>query len=124
MAVSCREENGIMVMTFSGCVSKQEALSAREEASLRQMKDGVRAYLVDIRNAQIPISTTDLYDFFASLNAAFDFRTRHAVLYSPEKNDLADIAFGENMSVNRGIFLRVFSQKAEALAWLNNENSS
>ena len=124
MAVSLRVNKDIVFMTFSGDVSKQEAIDPRLEASKHHRQGIARGFLVDVRNAQIHMSTIELYDFFTTLQEMFAPGTKHAVVYSPETNDLSDIAFGENVSANRGIMLKMFSQKDEAMTWLSNENST
>lgn len=78
---------------------------------------GFSRLLLDITGVAPPKSEIDRYLVGAYAAERLAHRVRVAVLWQDEHIN----RFGENTAVNRGAVHRVFSDRAEALAWLRSE---
>lgn len=119
MTVTFHLDNDILIMTLTGNWSLPDAVPTRAESAQLQRKHNIRSILVDVRKARIELSTLELFDFCASFQSTFLPGTRHAVLYSHEDHDLSDITFAENVSRNRGVIMKMFTDHNDALEWLH-----
>ncbi len=109
----------VVEICYTEYMTLEEAESAREEARRILDEHGLRRILVDTRQAQVRLSTMDLYRFGSSLNQVLPFGTRIATLYTEEAFSSEDARFLESVSSIRGIPFRVFTEVDEALAWLS-----
>jgi hypothetical protein len=98
--------------------------SIRLAKSLREKAVGLDFnVLYDARKLQEPKSITPVYDFTAKLSSIID-STAHrkvmvAFLYKPGNHD--DFwQFYEDASVDRGLVIKIFIDKEEAIRWLSN----
>lgn len=78
---------------------------------------GFSRLLLDITGVAPPKSEIDRYTVGAYAAERLGHRVRVAVLWQDEHIN----RFGENTAVNRGAVHRVFSDRAEALAWLRDD---
>ncbi len=124
MPTSFRTEKGILFVTITGKLSLDHALEARAETAEIVKGQAVRRVLGDIRNADVDVSTNDIFQCTAALADLFPSDTKHAVVFSSETCSREDAAFAENVAMNRGVLLKMFSQLDEARDWLLEDGSS
>lgn len=111
-------ENDILVMTLHGKYTYEDSLPIREQSVQLMHKHKLRLILVDLRDAYLDFSTYEFFEFCISFQQRFPPDTRHAVVYSTRYDDVSNLAFAENVSRNRGIILKIFTDVDEARAWL------
>ena len=118
MSVEFRLENTILIMEVRGTLSIHDMRGVRAESADLTAEHGLSKLLVDIREAGLAITATEIFEFMASFGDLFPASTKHAVVYSPEAFDPENAAFGEMVAANRGIPIRMFTDMDEARRWL------
>jgi len=87
-----------------------------QEVVHRAKENNCKRFLNDLQIANISLSIADLYETPAMvLQEEFDRTWKRAVVVK-EGSDKTD--FYETTASNRGISIKVFTHKNEALAWL------
>jgi len=124
MTVDYHTEKSILVITLVGDLLKQDALRVQREASKRQKENGTRGILIDARLARSRLSTIDRFEFYSSFQEVYSSGTKHAVVYSPGNHDLSEITFAENVTFNRGVCLKMFTDIDEARDWMGQKDES
>lgn len=100
-----------------------EIYAAREETARHLADNGFRKVFVDIRNATMDVTTMEIFGFSASYRDLLQLDVRIAIVYSPESVNREDVLFSETAARNRGILLRIFTEKDEALDWFESPES-
>ena len=90
---------------------QNQLLRIRELGEIHQVK----SVLIDTSKGKEIPSPIELYAFMSNLPRSFSY----AILYKPNEAYIPDLEFAENVSVNRGIRVQLFSDKTDALAWLD-----
>ena len=105
--------------TFSGQITPAELQDAFETSMALVRETDCRRILADCTRMQGGHSVIDLYFLADALLATgLASKLREAVLL-PELPDSAEnVRFWETTCANRGIRVRVFTDRAEAMAWL------
>lgn len=108
------EDLGLILVRSYGTVSADEMeASVGRVGELAGEKCAVKV-LVDAENLESMPGEGDIF-FLAS---TFPRTARIAVLLSREKAVRESLRFGENVARNRGLNIRTFPSKTEALLWL------
>ncbi len=113
------EEEGIVETVHSGAVTPAEQRKAWEETGSVAGEHGCRRFLIDLRAQGPAASPVDMVEA-AALLAALPPGTieRQALLLPPRERGASDVEFFETACRNRGLNVRVFSDRDEALEWL------
>jgi hypothetical protein len=115
------EAEGICIIKASGLMRRPGDSHLLQNVLVDLIKSkGFYRFVIDVREAEIEGGTLDAFQVgtrrLADLSTVA--RTKTALLYAeltPEAR------FIENVMVNRGYQLRVFSDEKEAMAWLGKE---
>lgn len=75
----------------------------------------VNKVMIDTTKGKKIPSPVEIYGFMSKLPRDFSY----AILADVSKDFFSDLEFAENVSVNRGIKVQLFTKKVEALDWLN-----
>ena len=108
----------IIEVKHEGPVDIDEMRAAREETAKYLTDNESRRVLVDIRNATLGPTTMELFGFNASYRDLLPLDVEIAIVYSSETASREDILFVETVARNRGVLLRIFTDRNEALDWL------
>ncbi len=109
------EKLGIIVITPSDPISKEDVLEALSLFSSIFKEKGINKILADVTNLHIVPPMIDIFEIFSVFPHGF----KHALLIG-EAQSVEDIfRFGETVSVNRGMPTKVFTNRDDAIAWLN-----
>lgn len=114
------EALGVGVVTYSGLVTKADFAAASAAGFDLQKSRGVLRFLIDFESVEMGATKIDIYNLPSKAyeQGGLDRRTRIAVaMPSGEKLQQAAL-FYEDASRNRGWNVRVFPDRAAALAWL------
>jgi hypothetical protein len=111
-------EDGIVEIVHAGRMTIKEATASRKQAAAMMKARELRLVLADVSNTDHDESTIDLLEFNRSQYDVFPRFTRLAVVIPPDKSKFASAQFAENVAVNRGILMKIFLNKDEAMRWL------
>jgi hypothetical protein len=113
------DDRAIVETVYAGLLSPEELLAAARATVAEARARGTRLLLGDCSELEGGHSVVDLYgllDLFGSIENAHEFR--EAVLMPSLAATAEDVRFWETACRNRGLEVRAFRQRAEALAWL------
>ena len=121
MAVSVTyvEEAGVVEMVFQGAPTPGEIDAAMTEAGATGAEKLTNRFLVDSRDMPAGGSAFDVLAL-GELIASFPpgLIEREAILLSEDPAAAEEMKFFETVCRNRGLDVRVFRERDEALAWL------
>lgn len=107
-------------MKISGVVTRDELAAACDSAVSLVLKHGVLCVLTDCTGLEGGYTITDLYFLSERLAAKEQARQiREAVLLSLRPEIRGTIRFWETACINRGLKVRAFEHREEALSWLH-----
>lgn len=117
--LTIEQKNGYLHARVTGRNTPETILQYLKEVHAACIKQQCRRILIEERLEGPRLSITHLFDVVTKAveNAA---STIHCVAFvdtHPEQ-DLKRLQFGETVAVNRGVNVRLFSNVAEAEAWL------
>ena len=115
-------EEGIVEITHTGRMTIKEATESRNEAAAIMADRGLNLVLADVSDTDHDESTMDLLNFNASHYDAFPPRSRLAVVIPPDPAQAESAQFAETVAVNRGIAMKIFLAKDDAMKWLIEQN--
>ncbi len=113
-------DNGILEVVHTDELTMQEAVESRQRSGEEMADRGLARVLVDMSAAiirQVP-DTMALYEFNISYYDAFPAGSFIACVIEPQKNIADEASFAETVALNRGISLRIFTERNAAIAWL------
>jgi hypothetical protein len=120
MPVTWRLQGAVLVLEVRGVVTNQEIeVTIGEAVASAPCQSGLRL-LWDARKTQTPISSLDMawrFELLASLGERGVF-SRGALLLRQEQRQLLALGRLETAKALRSLESHVFSDEAEALAWL------
>ena len=111
-------EDGIVEIVHTGRMTIKEATASRQEAAAIMKSRNLRLVLADVSDTDHDQSTADLFDFNASQYDVFPHFTRLSVVIPPDAGHLSSAQFAETVAVNRGIAMKIFLNKDDAMKWL------
>ena len=111
-------EDGIVEIVHTGRMTIKEATASRKEAAAIMTGRDLRLVLADVSDTDHDESTIDLFDFNTSQYDVFPRFTQLAVVIPPDPGKLASAQFAETVAVNRGIMMKIFLYKDDAMSWL------
>jgi hypothetical protein len=118
-SVELNSELGVIETVYRGNVTNDDIESSLVEAKALASKDGPSKFLTMLVDADLKLSTLDLYsipDEWSEME--FDRRNRLAIV-APDSPELQqDLRFHENTSRNRGWQVQIFLNREGAVDWL------
>ncbi len=110
------EETGYLTTRVSGRVDGPSVRAMAEQAKHEAELHHCTRFLDDCREMESVLSTAQIYELPALVRSiGIRPETRHAVVV---RSLTPNVQFYENVSVNRGQIVRVFTDIDEARAWL------
>ncbi len=113
-----RDEEYVMVV-YAGEVTKKAHEASRIEAMRALAANGWSRLLVDARLIDAKMSLFDDFKFTQEHQSSIPLSVRIVVIHRP--NELERFRFIENVAVNRGIRMKVFTDPVEATNWLTDK---
>jgi hypothetical protein len=112
--ITLNKELGIIEVLSHGKVTGKDC--SRSLALLKELirTSGVHKVLSDTRKQKSTPSTMDIFNFGVSLPTSIKL----AVIVSESQPTLNDVAFVDNVAHNRGVNIKKFTSRSEALEWL------
>lgn len=120
MPVTWEPRGAVVVLSVSGLVTNWEIAIAIHEAIANAPRQGGMRLLWDGRKSQTPVSSPDIawrFELLSSLAERGIF-SRGALLLRTEQRQYFDLAQLEIGKALRPMEAQVFTDEAEALAWL------
>ena len=114
--ISAPEDGEYLLIKWSGSASAEETKRAGIEGFERATAEGISRVLVDVTDVTEQPSITDQYSATVANSSLGPRQPRCALLGRPDQTN--DLSFMETVGRNRGMRIRVFTDKSEALAWL------
>jgi hypothetical protein len=110
----------IVETTYTGRVTPQDLEKAAIATLSLARENETNRYLGDCTGLESGHSLVDLFDLVSSLNAGpVDRRSKEAILLPTSPDVAAEVQFYETTSRNRGLNVRVFRDRHDAIAWLS-----
>ena len=113
----------VLCATATGTRSIETVLAITEEVRAACLEHGVKKVLTDVRGLQGQLSASDTFQLpdqhFRKMRSGTPAITRGAVVDTELSRDRH--GFFENVCVNRGFNVRVFSDPVEAMTWLEDD---
>jgi hypothetical protein len=103
---------------YEGTLTPDELLAAVHATIALAKERQTRLILTNLTKMEGGLSIVDLYDLADLLVALNLGHFKEAVLYSRLSASRQDVAFWETVCINRGLAVRVFTDRQEALEWL------
>ena len=110
------EDAEYLKVTFTGEMSKEDHEAGRDAAVRMLTETGFNRILVDARTINARMSVLDDFEFTQDHQSSPIGLARIAVIYREEESERFN--FIENVSVNRGGKMKVFTDLVEAVRWL------
>jgi hypothetical protein len=115
--ITASPDQDILIVTFTGRSTKDNARAMTKRYFEILRESDPRKVLADIRSLEGRLSPGDTYFLVRDLPVnPLPAGIRTAVLEAKDKLEYAD--FLETTSVNAGVALRCFVDRAEAISWL------
>ena len=109
----------VVETVYAGLLSAEELRAAVEATLKLSLASGTATFLGDCSALKGGHSVFDLYELakvVATLPNKAQFR--EALLIAPDTTSREDVEFWETTCINRGLKVRLFENRDEALAWL------
>lgn len=116
MAYGIGVDGSIVVLEFTGRGDYAEHVASRDKVFELCRENGIRDVLVDIRDAQMNLSTRELYEFGKGLAEALGPQEIRFAVLIRDKDRAPDTAAAIAQAKN--VDLRVFLEADEARDWL------
>lgn len=111
---------GVITIRSWGRVSEQEIYNSKETVKNLSEESGLNRLLVDARERTGYPGVGALYHFVGSIASnALLRQVRSAIVISEESTDESE--FIENTAYNRGVNIKLFQTKEEAINWLKGD---
>lgn len=118
--------DGILEVIHTDELTMEEASESRQRSGRMMAAQGLVRVLVDVSAAvikELP-DTMALFDFNVSYYHAFPLGSSIACVVSPDKRVVDEAEFAETIALNRGITMRIFTDRDAAIAWLKDQHNS
>lgn len=109
-------EHKYLLLTMTGDANLEQLIQAQSEIESTLADLGWNRLLVDISQMTSKLSITQDYEFTKSFAPTIPGKRKTATITSPDM--VEDFHFHENVAQNRGINLKVFADRQQALDWL------
>ena len=116
--IDLMKESGCVRLLLVGEVTRSDVETARSEAAVALGKFGWNKLLIDTTTSESKISDLDNYEITIDHDSYLPRTLRTAIVHLP--SEIETLKFIENVGVNRGMNMRLFTNEREALDWLLN----
>jgi hypothetical protein len=116
--IKADEKEGVIYLTIRDTITLEMAIESRQELAQLLQKTGIKKVLVDQLDGITDATVTDIYEFHSSHKDVFTDPVRIAMILSTEKEKFDNLKFAENVAINRGMAMRVFTEINDGLKWL------
>ena len=113
--VRLNEELGVIEIRAYGALTKDEVLQAISEVRRIFDERGFTKILADVTEVEAMPTFLETFELFSTFPKGF----RRALLVHKSQSLIHNLAFGRAVSVNRGLPIKVFTDRQKALQWLN-----
>ena len=113
------EDAEYVMVVYAGEVTKKAHDTSRAEAMRTLTAKGWSRLLVDARQIDAKMTALDDFEFTQEHQSSLPSSVRIAVIHRP--NESERFRFIENVAVNRGIGMKVFTDPVEATNWLTDK---
>lgn len=113
--ITINQELKIIEVMSYGDVTREESMASVKTLEELISKTGIKRVLSDTREQQSVPSATDIYNFASSLPRDM----KCAVVLSDYQTTAVDVEFADTVAHNRGILIKKFSSREDALEWLD-----
>jgi hypothetical protein len=111
------EDKRNILIEFEGRVTVSDLEKSREALkAILAESDKYRTSLVDMRRANLDVSTIDIHDFILSQKSELPDGFLVAIIV--QQKDWGNAIFAETVAYNRGFSLRAFQNSTLAYDWL------
>lgn len=115
-------EHGFIHTVYSGIVTKNDILASMTETLKMLSGKGPQKFLSEWIDATSTLSTTDIFTIPGEWEAAEASKgSVLALVVQKDVKSLRDAKFYENTCVNRGWRVRIFTQRNDAIKWLDKQ---
>lgn len=112
-------ELGVIEVVYTGRVTWSEFEASTIEAVALAKEEGLSRFLSSLENADVTLSTADIYELPKLWEGAGSNRRTKLVTVVPDSSPLRrEIDFHVTTAQNRGWQVHVASQRQEAIDWL------
>ena len=115
--VAPNDQGEYVHVVHSGAAIPAEIVAARAVAVRLLTDRRWRRFLVDLQQVQNAFSVMDHFDLVSSTAADSEI-ARTAIALVIDVGDFEDFRFAEDLAVNRGLNLKIFTDAGAAAAWL------
>ena len=112
--LTVNKELGIIEILSYGKVSLEDSLSSLDTLHTLMGESGIRKVLSDTRKQNFQPSMMNIYEFGTKL----PHKVQIAVIVSQDQPTTDAISFLDNVAFNRGVNIRLFGSRSDALEWL------
>jgi hypothetical protein len=110
------EADKYISLVLEGVMDRKDLEEVRSELKRSLTANHWYRLLIDATRINSLMSVVDNFDFTCEHQSLFPPGTRHAIIYSPEHYE--GFRFIENVAQNRGVLMRLFTDRARAVNWL------
>ena len=115
-------DTGFIHTVYSGIVTKEDIIASMTETLKMLEGKGPQKIFTEWLDATSKLSTMEIFDIPGEWEAAGAYRgSVLAVVVPKDAQSLKDAKFYENTCCNRGWRVRVFTQRNDAIEWLEKQ---
>ncbi len=111
-------DNKIMVVKNFGNMNIDQINRLTRDVIMKAKKTQLDKILVDHTEMTLVASVINIYEYVKEMSNSLKRNAKIAVLISEKNSNKEDYRFYETACINNGFFVRVFSNKDDALYWL------
>jgi len=115
---SINVESGNIVVQHTGRLTAQAIEASRREVAELAAERHLSGILLDLSPATSSLPFIDIFELGSGQGSVLPPSVVVAVVYRPDQFSAEDIDFAEDISLNRGIQMRAFTDSETAQQWL------
>jgi len=114
--ITVNKKLGIIEVNSYGKVTHEDSLASLATLEALIKETAILKVLSDTQKQDSAPSTFNIYDFGVNLPR----QLKIAIIASKDQTTSQDVTFLDNVAHNRGVNIKIFSSRNEALEWLRN----
>jgi hypothetical protein len=124
MTFELREDQrrNVILLRYYGDVDLKDLWNARLELASLVKKTGIKNVVIDMRGVKLNLDSVDEYQFSNSNIKYLPRGTEVATVITENDPFIHDHKYMEEVSLNRGFPIRIFTNAKEAKQWLFSES--
>jgi len=123
--VTMNHETGFIETTYSGVATIQDITESTMKCLEFAHSEAPLKFLTDLANADLDVSIIGLFkqpDFWEALG--FKRVNSLAIIQGVKHKEKGELSFFEDVSVNRGWNVKIFTERQDAIEWLSQQRPS